>query len=399
MDERLQKFDQDMMEAIKEVKHRSPKLVYLIHHDDADGLTSAAIAKRALEREGAETRLICIEKLYPDIVRRLHSFSGNVYFYLDIAAAHAKFISEENKGKNLTIILDHHDAEPSADPLVYNLDPELYGISGEREASGSSTVYMFSRKLNPENIDLSHLAVIGSAEIPGNMSGINRMVLDDAVKAGLVRVVLSAGKERYRIIPFGGKSNLSISRRLTVLGSVGYYRGGPKIGVEACLRGFTDDVRSFTDELEGERKRANKRLLSQLYHGGLLKLSNVQWFHARDVFEGMGVKVVGSFCSLISYKPLVDGDKYILGFMNMRREIPGFGMLEEDYVKVSARVPPKLGRLIMSGRKPPLSKILIEACKQLGGNADGHTVAASGWIPRGREEDLVEEVNEAAGGK
>jgi len=75
--------------------------------------------------------------------------------------------------------------------------------------------------------------------------------------------------------------------------------------------------------------------------------------------------------------------------MNMDRQIPGFGMLEEDYVKVSARVPPKLGKLVMSGKKSALSKILVEACRESGGNADGHVVAASGWIPRGQEETLV----------
>ncbi|MDH5769873.1 MAG: hypothetical protein OEZ25_01085 [Candidatus Bathyarchaeota archaeon] len=394
MEEKFQKFDKGLKEAIYEFERWSPELVYLIHHDDADGLTSAAIAKRALVREKIKTRLICIEKLYPDIVKRLHALSGNVYFYLDIAAAHAKFISEENKGKNLTFILDHHDAEPSTDPLVYNLDPELYGISGERDVSGSATAYVLSRRLNPRNIDVSHLAVIGSAEIPGDLRGINRMVLEDAVKKELVRVVVSTGKESYRITPFKGRSSRSLSRRLTVLGSVGYYRGGPKMGVDACLKGFTSETEAFTDELEEERKKANKRLLAQLYHGGLLKSSNVQWFHARDVFKGMGVKVVGSFCSLISYKTLVDGNKYIFGFMNMDREIPGFGMLEEDYVKVSARVPPKLGKLIMSGKKPPLSKILAEACRESGGNADGHAVAASGWIPRGQKETLVRKAND-----
>ena len=392
-EEKFQKIDRDLKEAIKEFERWSPERVYLIHHDDADGLTSAAIAKRALEREKIKTKSICVEKLYPDVVKRLHASSGNVYFYLDIAAAHAKFISEENEGKNLTFILDHHDAEPSTDPLVYNLDPELYGISGEREVSGSSTAYIFSRRLNPRNIDVSHLAVIGSAEIPGDLFGINRTVLEDAVSQELVKVVVSGGKESYRIIPFKGKSSRSLSSRLTVLGSVGYYRGGQKIGVDACLKGFTDETESFADELEEERKKANKRLLAQLYHGGLLKSSEVQWFHARDGFKGMGVKVVGSFCSLLSYKPIVDGNKYIFGFMNMDREIPGFGMLEEDYVKVSARVPPKLGKLIMSGKKPPLSKILVEACRGLGGDADGHAVAASGWIPRGQEETLVRTAN------
>jgi vacuolar-type H+-ATPase subunit I/STV1 len=39
----------------------------------------------------------------------------------------------------------------------------------------------------------------------------------------------------------------------------------------------------------------------------------------------------------------------------------------------------------------------VEACRESGGNADGHAVAASGWIPRGQEEDLVRKLNDVIG--
>jgi len=37
-------------------------------------------------------------------------------------------ISELNGGRNLTLILDHHVAEASTDPMVHNLDPDLFGL-------------------------------------------------------------------------------------------------------------------------------------------------------------------------------------------------------------------------------------------------------------------------------
>jgi hypothetical protein len=40
--------------------------------------------------------------------------------------------------------------------------------------------------------------------------------------------------------------------------------------------------------------------------------------------------------------------------------------------------------------RPPLSRILPESCEKVGGFGDGHTVAASGVFPIGREEDFLE---------
>ncbi len=37
-------------------------------------------------------------------------------------------LSDLNRGRNLTLILDHHVAEASTDSRVHNLDPDLYGL-------------------------------------------------------------------------------------------------------------------------------------------------------------------------------------------------------------------------------------------------------------------------------
>jgi hypothetical protein len=46
-------------------------------------------------------------------------------------------------------------------------------------------------------------------------------------------------------------------------------------------------------------------------------------------------------------------------------------------------------KMIETGKRPPLSRILPDSCAKLGGFGDGHTVAASGVFPTGREEAFV----------
>jgi hypothetical protein len=128
-------------------------------------------------------------------------------------------------------------------------------------------------------------------------------------------------------------------------------------------------------------------------------MKNVQWFHAKDNYKGMSGKVVGSFCSYLSYQRLVTPMKYLIGMMNVPPDIPGWGRLSSAHVKVSGRVPQTLARAVETGKRPPLSKILPEACETLRGFGDGHTVAASGVIPVGvgAEELFLGEIDRLAG--
>lgn len=388
-------FLDDVARAVAGVKALKPEEAgdaFIVHHAEADGLCSAAVVKGALEREGFTVKTLCLEKLFPEVLEKLHSKRGRVYVYTDIGAAHAGRVSSLNQSKNLTIILDHHDTEPSTDPRVYNLNPELHGLSGEKEASGATVAYLFSRSLNPANQGYAHLALIGSAEIPGPVKGLNREAVDDALRNRLVTLRRTkSGEEDFTVLALG--KPLSYKRYavfLSVLGSVGYYRGGSEIGVEACLRGFSSEAEEAAEKFEAERSEVNRRLLERLRLSGLNQLRHTQWFHAYDNFQGMGTKVIGSFCSYLRFQRFINPMKYLIGIMNMSPLIPGFGQLGKDYVKVSARAPDSLSRAIEKGEKPSLSKLLPEACQAQGGFGDGHSVAASGVFLRGREKHFIE---------
>jgi single-stranded-DNA-specific exonuclease len=388
----LEEFNKKANQAIAKLKTAKPKQAIIIHHDDADGLCSAAITKRALEHEGIKVRTFCLEKIYTEVIEDLHSKAGQTIFYVDIGSPHADLISEYNKGRNLTIILDHHDPKPSTDPKVLDLNLEHFGFKGETDFSGATCCYLFAKALNDANQDLSYLALVGSCEIPQGFQGINRMVLDEALRNGIVQ---QKGKN-FEVTKFKTRID-SLFSKLQILGAVGYYEGGPEIGIKACLEGLSKETKKRINALEARRKEANRRLLGRLYRERFKETEHIQWFDAGKMYAGMGVKVIGQFCSFLSYKArLIKPNKYILGFMNVSPEIPGWGKLKESFVKASVRVPKPMQPQIESGKLPGAVNLLDKASKGFG-IADGHQYAASAVVPTDKKQTLIENAERAIG--
>ncbi len=360
----------------------------LIFHDDADGLCSGAIASLALDRLGIPHRLICVEKISPEIVDLIHSLGDRLYLYLDIGSGRADLIAQRlEKGSGTAIICDHHDPAEAEHENLIHLNPELYGFSGESEVSGSTATYLLMREV-ADLRDAAWMAVVGSAEIPGDLRSLNRIALDDAVKAGDVEVLKTGKAEKY-VIKFLGKPWNKLSSTLTAIGSIGYYEDGPRKAVESLKRRtIPEDLAKRFEEL---RRRRFAQAFAMLSRRGLKTGKWVQWYHLGDLFRGLGSKAVGTLTSMLSYRRNVDQMKYLIGFMNFDPEIPGLGRIEGSWVKASIRAPKQLAKLIGDGRMPAISDLAVEAAKKVGGSADGHAYAASGLIPAGREEDFIRE--------
>jgi len=86
-------------------------------------------------------------------------------------------------------------------------------------------------------------------------------------------------------------------------------------------------------------------------------------------------------CSYLNYQRFVNPVKYLIGVMNVPPEVLVCGTLTSPLVKVSGRVPQPLAKMIETGKRPPLSRILPDVCEKVGGFGDGHTAAASGVFP------------------
>jgi len=107
----------------------------------------------------------------------------------------------------------------------------------------------------------------------------------------------------------------------------------------------------------------------------------------------MGVKMIGAFCDEIKNREFIDPKRYIAGFQIIPDEIPGFGQIHMNDVKISMRVSPYMERAIRAGSAMGLNILLPEATRTLGGFSDAcHSLTAATTVAIGREEALIEEM-------
>ena len=396
----------DAMEhAIREIKQWPEKVVQVFHHNDSDGLSSGAILTRAFERQGFRVQRFCLEKPYPAVLRKVYEQEGRILIFADFAGRIAPMLSELNRGRNLTLILDHHVAEASTDPRVHNLDPDLFGLKGDRDISGSTTCYLFARTLNSANCDMAHIATVGAVGdgffVDGRLVSQNREVAMEAVQQGLIEIRKIETGEQYLLTSSKGKIPcIEFGDYLDILGGVGYYKEGPDMGVRVCLEGFTPESDRMVEQLKAIRTKIFTEEIARLQAGDLKKTPHIQWFHVEKRFFPMGVKMIGAFCDAIKDTNLVDPLKYIAGFQIIPDEIPGFNNLTFNEVKISMRVSPYLEKEIRAGRLIGLNILLPEATNRLGGFSDAcHSLTAATTVTIGKEEELIEEMEKIIRGE
>jgi len=393
-----------MERAIQEVRQWPQKAVQIFHHNDADGLTSGAILIRAFERQGFELHRFCLEKPYPAVLKKVYQQEGCILIFADFAGRIAPMISDLNRGRNLTLILDHHVAQASTDRKVHNLDPDLYGLKGDRDISASTTCYLFAQTLDPTNRDMAHIAALGAVGdaffVDGRLVSQNREAAMEAVQQGMVEIREHKSGERYFLKSSGGEIPCDeLGDYLGILGGVGYYRGGPEMGVRVCLEGVSPESDRMVGQLEIIKTRAYEAEVTKLKGGALKNSPHIQWFHVENRFSPMGVKEIGAFCHVIRDMEFVDPKRYIAGFQILPDEIPGFGHFPFNEAKVSMRVPPSLEEEIKKGRALGLDILLPEATNRLGGFSDAcHSLTAATTVAIGKEEKLIEEMERILGG-
>ena len=387
-----------MQQAIRELKKWPQKRVQLFHHNDSDGLSSGAILTRALERQGFNVQRLCLEKPYPAVLQKVYEQEGCILIFADFAGRIAPLLSELNGGRNLTLILDHHVAERSSDPQVHNLDPDLYGLKGDRDISGSTTCYLFALTLDPANRDLAQIAAVGAVGdgffVDGRLVSQNRDVALEAVEQGLMEIEKVKAGERYFLTgPKGRIPCAEFGDYLDVLGGVGYYKNGPAMGVKVCLEGVSSDSDRMVEELKAIRTKKFEEEIKRLRSGEMNQAHHIQWFHVGRRFFPMGVKMIGAFCDAIRETDLIDPYKYLAGFQVIPDEIPGFDPIAFNQVKISMRVSPFMEGEIRAGRAMGLNVLLPEATTRLGGFSDAcHSLTAATTVGIGKEEQLVEEM-------
>ena len=394
----LDKLIEAMERAIFEVKRWPDNAVQIFHHNDADGLCSGAILTRAFERQGYVVHRFCLEKPYPEVLKEIYKHEGRILIFADFAGRIAPMLSDLNRGRNLTLILDHHVAEVSTDPKVHNLDPDLYGFKGDRDITASTTCFLFARTMNPDNVDMASIAALGAVGdkffVDGRLVGQNRYVTMEAARQGMVEIREHTTGEHYFLKSSKGLIPCDeLGMYLDILGGAGYYREGPDMGVRVCFEGASPESDRMVEELKTIKERVFETEIKRIQEGALRNSAHIQWFHVEDRFSPMGVKMIGIFCEAIQNTSLIDTQRYIAGFQVIPNEIPGFGPIGFNQVKISMRVSPYMEEEIRAGRAMGLDVVLPEATNRLGGFSDAcHSLTAATTVAIGKEVELIEEM-------
>jgi len=392
------KLIEDMKKAILELRQWPKNEVQIFHHNDSDGLSSGAILTRAFEREGYAVHRFCLEKPYPAVLRKIYEQEGSIIIFTDFAGRIAPMLSELNRGRNLTLILDHHVAEAATDSKVLNLDPDLYGLKGDLDITASTTCYHFALTMDQANKDMAYIAAIGAVGdrffVDGRLVSKNREVIIEAVQQDKMEIREHENGESYFLK--SGENMIpcdELGDYLDTLGAAGFYKKGPDMGIRVCLEGTSAESHQMVDELRAIQNRAFDEEIKRIRGVALKKTPHIQWFHVENRFSPMGVKMIGAFCDEIKDTADIDPKRYLAGFQIIPDKIPGFGPIELNEVKISMRVSAHMEEEIRARKIIGLDVLLPEATNKLGGFSDAcHTLTAATTVSIGKEEELIAEM-------
>ncbi len=155
----------------------------------------------------------------------------------------------------------------------------------------------------------------------------------------------------------------------TLLNACGRYNKA-FIGYQVCLGDRDEYYKKALNMLNHHRRNlvAGVNFVKEI---GIVKREFLQYFHAG---ENINENIVGIVASMILTE---EGDKEL--------PIIAFANSEDGNIKVSARAP---RALVDKGLD--LSVIMREASEEVGGYGGGHNVAAGASIPKGKEEEFLD---------
>ena len=360
MRDALRKHMEQAIDALIQAPGRS---ITLIHHNDTDGLSSGTILMSVFEASGYQVDRFSLEKPYPEVLEQVFRQSGSIIVFADFAGRIAPLISRLNDRRNLVIILDHHPAiDVPGDDTVFNLDPELFGIKGDRDISASATCYLFSELLRerqklshpPQLVHLGVLGAIGDGFlVDGKLSGVNRETYSCLpVKKGSWRYIRH-NRERYTASGWALHfyPAETICEALDTVGGVGYYSDGTERGIEICLTGLHDQMATYVQEMITLKDSLFSEEIKRL-KDHINTTRHIQWFDVGSRFYPMGIKMIGVFCTLIKEESFLDQSKYLAGFQRIPETIGGFDSIRFDATKISMRASDYLTQKDTSQRDP-----------------------------------------------
>ena len=168
--------------------------IHVFSHLDADGVAAAGVMAKALHRLDAKFRIRITQQLDEKIISGIASEKPSMVILTDFGSGYLDMLQEKLPTSKV-IILDHHQINGTlTNPNFVQVNPHAFGIDGASDVSGSGVAYFVAKAVNPANVDLAPVALVGAL---GDMQdkyeqrslrSLNEMIVNDGVAAGMVKV-------------------------------------------------------------------------------------------------------------------------------------------------------------------------------------------------------------------
>ncbi len=428
--------EKKIKEAIDKIDTLSKnKPIKVVSHFDTDGICSAAIFSRALQRWGKNFSMEIVKTLDESYVSSLQE--NNVLIFLDLASGSLDYLAKKNTE---VFVFDHHEIVQEIPSNVFMVNPVM---RKEEPISAAAVCYLFAKTLNSHNRDLANLAVIGMVgdlhekEIGKVFSEILKDS-DGIMKRGLL--VYPSTRPLNRVLEYSSSPYLpgvtgsregvnSLLREAGLIGENGQCKAlyeltddemtklvtavmlrGAKAGaanqdelignlfmvrffnkledareisalINACSRmdrkevalGFCLGNKFMREEAERIYINYKQSLMSALKY--VSESEKVEGKNYMIIHGRDKIKdtIIGTVASILSHSPLYPEGLMIVALA-----------YDQERVKVSAR---------LSGRKGGnVREILNRAVIPIGGEVGGHPNAAGCLIPKEKESDFISEL-------
>lgn len=428
-------FREKLLEAVKRIDELSKnKKIKVISHFDADGICSASIFSRALQRWRKNFSLQIVKGLEEDFIKGLPEDS--VLIFLDLASGSLKYLAEK---KTEVFIFDHHEIVSAIPENVFMVNPT---IEEHEPISGAGICYLFAKAIAKENADLANLAVVGMVGdmLEKNIGKVYDEIIKDAetvVKKGLLLYPSTRPLDKvleYSSNPFipgvsGSYANVlellkdagiprqdggrfkalidlteeemgrlitSVMLRMmnqktsqTLIGNLYLVKLFNKLEdsrelsalINACSRmdspatalGFCLGNRKCKEDSEKIYAEYKQHLVSALKFVSEMEKISGKSYTIINAQHNIKDTIIGTVASIISNSPAYEEGTIIVALA-----------YNNDKIKVSARIAGRQGRNV----REVLHKVVVP----LGGEVGGHPNAAGCLISRDQESLFIEEL-------
>lgn len=186
-----------MLEKINKIVEKFNKIsekdteIRIISHLDTDGICSAAILAKALQRQDKRFWITIVKQLEEDFVKEIikkTKTKQQIIVFLDLGSGLLHLIKEI---PTEVFILDHHEIGRET-LLPDNINLINCHLHDTEEVCGSAITYLLAKALDNNNKNLAHLAILGMVGdmMAQNMGRISNSILKDAenvtMKKGLL---------------------------------------------------------------------------------------------------------------------------------------------------------------------------------------------------------------------